>query len=226
VTASLSNLSRSGRVVGTALVLGSLLAPTAHAQPPANAEAEDAFELPPPRDSHPPHLAGEFHAELVFPFEDENICPRGAACIFGDGAGIGATLWWRYPRGFALGARYDVWFLDGNGVHELSSLQVLSFVLRQTFKLQHLMHPFLGVGIGGLLFGDTFQDNAVGGALDATAGLEIEITSQLAFTTALTARIFTTNAFNSRSDAVSRGEGFGLNAALALQFGLVLLPPP
>lgn len=190
------------------------------------AAEDDVFELPPPPESLPPHRAGEFQLAMVFPVQREPLCPEGRDCVFGGGGGIAATLEWRWPRGVALGVGYDVWLLDGNSVYEITSLQYLRGRFRYYGFRRSLVHPFIGASVGALLFGDVFQKNAFGAGVEGAVGIELEITATLSFTAALAARFFSTGPFNSETDGVRRSDGFGVNSALALQFGLVLLEAP
>lgn len=184
----------------------------------------EPFEPPPPPEEHAPVIAGEVHLDVVFPFADRPLCPPGDACVFGGGGGIGGLVEWRYPTGWAVGAGYDVWLLDGNGVHELSTLQALRFVARRFFLRERQLHPFVGAAIGGLLFGDAFRRNAGGGLVDVFAGFELEIVPTLAFVVGIGVRLFATSAFTSRSDEVERAQKFGVDGAAMLQVGLALTP--
>lgn len=184
------------------------------------------FELPPPPDELPPHWAAQFDVAAVFPVRQGPLCPEGAACVFGGGAGVGAALDWRWPRGFAAGIGYDIWFLDGNGVYEITSMQTLGGRARFYGFPRHMFHPFIGASVGVVLFGDVFQRNAFGGSVEGVTGIELEITPTLTFTAALAARFFATGPFRSESDGVGRSDRFGLNGALALRFGLILAEAP
>ena len=214
----------STEAIRTCLLAG--IATLASLHPIAGAAQDDVFELPPPPETLPPHRAGEFQVAMVFPVQREPLCPEGRACVFGGGGGIAATLEWRWPRGVALGVGYDVWFLDGNGVYEIASLQYLRGRFRYYGFRRSLVHPFVGASVGAILFGDVFQQNAFGAGVEGAAGIELEITATLSFTAALAARFFATGPFNSDSDGVRRSDGFGVNSALALQFGLVLIEGP
>ncbi|MEZ4252121.1 MAG: hypothetical protein R3B99_28235 [Polyangiales bacterium] len=204
-------------------VLGFLVCLVAVVAGPRGVEA-DSFEPPPPPSEHAPRVAGEVHLDIVFPFADRPLCPSGGACVFGGGGGIGGIVEWRWPSGWALGAGYDVWLLDGNGVHELSTLQVLRLVGRRYFLRARQIHPFVGGAIGGLLFGDAFRRNAGGGSVDLFSGFELEILPTLAFVVDVGVRLFATSAFTSRSDGLDRASSFGLDGAAMLQVGLALTP--
>lgn len=206
-----------------ALVFGG--ASEALAQGLAEEQADAEFELPPPPETLPPQLAGEARLDVVFPLAQGRLCPPGELCVFGGGGGVGGLVEWRRASGLALGVGYDVWFLDGNGVHELSTLQAVRFNLRKFFLPHREVHPYVGGAVGALLFGDTFRHNAVGALVDLTFGFEVEISPTLAFTAGIAVRLFYTTEFESRSDGVIRGDNFGVDGAAALQVGLVLLQP-
>jgi hypothetical protein len=189
-------------------------------------EGAGAFELPPPPDSLGPHRVGEFYMSFVFPVARDPLCPADAACIFGGGGGVGALTEWRWPRGPAVGFGYDLWFLNGNAVFELTTVQFLKAHFRYYGLKEKLAHPFVGVGLGFLLLGDVFRRNAVGAGVEGTVGVELELTSRLAFTSQLSLRAFATNGFRSRSDGVDRAVDFGVDVAASLTFGLVLLQAP
>ena len=209
-------------------ICGGLLASLA---PWSAAEAQESrqtseFQLPPPPDSLGPHRAGEFYTSFVFPVARDPLCPAGSACIFGGGGGVGALAEWRWPRGPAVGFGYDLWFLNGNAVFELTTVQFFKAHFRYYGLKTKLAHPFVGAGVGFLLLGDVFRRNAPGAGVEATAGVEIELTSRLAFTSQLGLRVFATGAFRTPTDGVDRATEFGVDIAAALTFGLVLLEAP
>ncbi len=189
-----------------------------------SARAGEPFEVPRPPQEHPPIIAGEARVDVVFPLARRPLCPRGSECVFGGGAGLGGVLEWRWPSGWGLGFGYDVWFLDGNGVHELTTMQVLRLTFRHHFLLERQAHPWVGGALGGLVFGDTFAADAGGALLDVQAGLEVELTASLVFTAGVLGRFFATSSFRTASDGVERAERIGVNGALVLTAGLVLLP--
>ena len=164
--------------------------------------------------------------DAVIPVRRTELCPVDEQCIFGGGGGVGATLEWRFPRGFAAGFGYDVSFLAGNGVWELSTFQMIRGTLRWYGLRDKLIHPYAGVSAGVVLLGDTFAVDAVGPGLDLFAGAEVEITAGLSFTGAFAVRSFITNQFTTEADMIGRAQEPGLNIALMLRFGLVLVEGP
>ncbi len=186
----------------------------------------EVFLLPPDPKLQPPSIAIQIHAEALSPVATRAICPGGARCVLGGGGGVGGVLERRAPWGFALGLGYDAFFLDGNGVYELSVLQAFRVGVRYRFLRERSIHPYVGVGFGALIFGDTFRANTVGGVLSTELGAEFELGGTLSFVAALTARMFSVKEFVSTGDDVQRAADFGINAMVGLQLGVVLLRPP
>ncbi len=209
--------------LSTGAFLGLTIALATLAPSPASAEP---FEEPPAPDEVAPRRAGELMVDAFIPVRRTALCPLDAQCIFGGGGGIGATLEWRFPKGLATGFGYDVSFLDGSGVWELSTFQMLRGTLRWYGLRERLIHPYAGIDAGIVFLGDTFAVDAVGGGLDLFAGAEVEITAGLSFTGALTVRAFMTNRFTTEADGQDRAVDPDLNVAIMLRFGLVLVEGP
>lgn len=217
-----SRAQNSVILAGALVALWGGLGPEAVARAQGD-EAAPEFLVPPAPDNQSPRIAGEVHLDLAFALADSNICPSGGECVFNSGGGIGGALERRYPSGAAVGIGYDAWFLDGNGVYELATLQVLRGYVKYLLLHDRFMHPFFGVGVGGVLFGDSFRVESVGGALDFISGVELEVSPTLAVTTTLTWRLVMNTAFTTENDMFPRSQSPGVNVALGLQFGLVIL---
>jgi hypothetical protein len=195
------------------------------AQAPAGSSDKPEALIPSP-DELPPVLAGDVHASGVFPVADDALCPADAECIFGGGGGLGGGIERRWPSGYAMGVGYDFWFLDANGVYEITVLQMVSLGVRYFFLPKLQSHPFIGGRIGGLVLGDTFKVDSVGAAAQLRAGVEIEITDTVAFSVASAWRLFFASAFTTPNDGVERAQGGGVSVAGTLQFGLSILEEP
>jgi len=213
-----------------------LVSASAAAQPPGDTgsgqDASDAdvaaegFELPRDPDAIDPVLAVDVHFSAVVPIASGPLCPPGEECVFGAGGGVGLGLERRWPNGIALGIGYDAWFLDSNNVYELAVMQMLSARLRYYFLPESIVHPWLGVAVGALIFGDTLQIATLGVAGVAEVGLEWELTESIALLLGIPFRFFTTSSFQTRRDRVERAEEPGLNVAAAFQFGLAITETP
>ena len=193
---------------------------------PASGAAQTESDLVPDPATLGPYRALEFYTSLVFPLERTQLCPPTSECIFGGGGAVGARVEWRWPRGLALGLGYDLWLLDGNGVYEITTVQTLQGGVRYYGLRDQLVHPYVAVDVGVLLLGDAFRRNTVGASLEGAVGIELEITSTLAFTSRLAFRGFSTGPFRSRSDGVARADEFGVDIATTLTVGLVLSQVP
>jgi hypothetical protein len=160
--------------------------------------------------------------ELDLPVVTRRLCPGNAACIYGSGFGLGALVERRYRSGVGLGVAYDVSFLGGDNVFELSTLQKLSVSFRHFFLLRSAAHPFFGVEVGAVLFGDTFRVSTGGFHVDGRAGVEVEVTNTLSFTLYAVVRALYTVPFTSQPDGVRRSHSGGMDLALNVGAGLAL----
>lgn len=210
----------------TAALTSCLLAVAAWAGPAAAQDTGPPLELPPAPGEQAPILVGEVHAQSVFPIVDGPLCPADATCIFRAGGGVGARIERLLPTGLSLGILYDGWFLDGGGVYEIGVAHLLHFGARYQFLRERLLHPFVGASLGGLIFGDSFGADAIGGAAQLQGGVEIELTAHLALSLAMSWWVLTTTSFTTVQDGVERGRGAGLSVATALQLGLAIFQGP
>ncbi len=184
------------------------------------------FELPRAPLDLEPVLGGEAHFSVVAPISRAPLCPDGADCIFNAGVGVGGTIERRWVSGLALGLGYDVWLLDSSGVYELGIMQFVRATARYAFMPMNVVHPFIGVSIGALLFGDTLEVSTVGLEVEALGGIEVELTEAFGLWLAMPVRVLSTAAFVTRRDRVSRASDIGANLALALQAGIVVVDVP
>lgn len=213
---------RGSSLLALSLSVLAAVATPALAQPPAEDEV-DPIPVPLPSERSA-HFAGEVHLEAVFPIVTRPLCPPGAACIFGGGAGVGLLFERRWRTGWAIGGAYDLWILDGNGVHEVTTIQDLAVSLRYRFLRQNISHPFVAGQIGALLLGDSFGVAAAGGSVEAIVGVEIEMSPNLALVVASAWRLFMTSSFETGNDGVRRVEDQGVNLGATLRLGLAILP--
>jgi hypothetical protein len=181
------------------------------------------FDPPPPPSELPPTLAGEVHLGLVTPIRPGRLCPAHADCIFNGGGGIGGALEWRYSKGLGIGLGYDGFFLNGNGVYELTVIQILRATLGYRMLMNSLVHPFVGVGVGVAVIGDKFHFSSLGGSVDLSLGVELEVSHLLAARFGLGLWLQTYGPFTSVNDSVRRASSLDLAIAGTLQIGLVIL---
>jgi hypothetical protein len=129
----------------------------------------------------------------------------------------------RWPMGLGVSVAYDVWFVDSGGVFELGSVQTVRAAVRYVFGYEWQVHPAIQIGAGALVFGDTLSVSTVGGALEVGASAEIELTESVSLTAGAQGWLFTTTPFTTGRDRTMRSEGLGLNAALQLNVGLLIV---
>jgi hypothetical protein len=181
-----------------------------------------AIELPPDPYSLDPVVSVGFHLGLVVPVARDPLCPSGSDCVFQGGGSFGVVLERRWPSGPAIGLGYQLWFLDASGIYELGLMQELRAQFRYLFLMEAILHPFLGAGIGAVVFGDTFAVATVGVAVDAFLGVELELTETISVHVAIPWRVFRTDSFTTRRDRVRRAEEAGFNVAASLELGLAI----
>jgi hypothetical protein len=183
------------------------------------------LQPPPPPEQRASLFGGELHIQVVLPVSDA-LCPRGESCLLNGGFGIGGTIERRWPFGGTLLLGYDLALLDASGIYEVSTLQTVRVGVKWVVPLNTLLKPYFEVAIGALLFGDTFGVATAGGALQLGVGGELELTETLALTGGLVFRGFTTGAFISTADLVSRGRDPGASLALLVQVGILFIDDP
>jgi hypothetical protein len=190
--------------------------------PPPEAEPEAAVPIPEPT-RRPPVLAGELFLEGVLPLATSPVCPAGAACVLGAGLGVGGIIERRWASGTSLGAAYDLWFLDGGAVHEVTVMQSFKALLRHRFMPTNQAHPYVGAGAGALFFGDSFGFASAAVMVEGHLGVEIEMSPSLAVTISTVWRLFVATPFRTEADGVRRVQDQGPNLAATLRLGLVIL---
>jgi hypothetical protein len=92
--------------------------------------------------------------------------------------------------------------------------------------LDTVLQPYAELGLGAVLFGDSFGVATAGAALQLGVGGELELTPRMALTAGLVFRVFSTGAFRARADAAPDPRDAGANFALLVQAGILLLDDP
>ncbi len=202
------------------VVLGLVgLASTVAAQPAAPPHVEP----PPAPESRDAELDVTLRLGAVAPLERTDICPGDSLCVLGAGGTFGVEIERRWPIGVGISVAYDAWFVDSGGVFELGIVQIIRAGVGYTFLPESMVHPWLRVGAGALVFGDTFLVETVGGALNAGAGVEVELTDSVMLDGGAAFWLFTTSPFTTGRDRTLRSEGLGLNLALQVHVGLTIV---
>lgn len=225
--------TRLARLV-TTLVVTASLSTAGLAVHSARALADDGdgpegthhVEPPPAPHEHGGTLEVEIHGAPLVPLARDTICPPSALqCVLGAGLGVGAQLEWRTAERVGLFAGYDFFMLDSGGVYELGTLHALRGGVRYTLDDSLVVHPFLDLAVGLLLFGDTANVAAGGGVVTAGGGAEMELSESVLFVTSAEVWMFATGPFTTR-DGATRSADFGVNVALQLTVGVAILIGP
>jgi len=218
----LLGVSSGAACVASSLALAAVLTPlTARADPPVRGVH---VEPPPAPEDREPVLGVEVHVAGVAPLVDEALCPVESRCVFGGGGGVGGSVERRFASGLAVALGYDAWFVDAAGVYEIGVLQLLRAAVRYIFFPTQALHLVADIGLGGIVFGETFRVSSAGGAVQIGVGAELEVTHAIAFTAGVVTRFFTASAFTTATDHTERG-GAAVNAALAFQAGIQIVEP-
>ncbi len=197
-------------------------------EPPADVERRAPMlrlQPPPPPAQRDSQFGGELHLQLVLP-RAPALCPRDERCLLNGGFGIGGSVEQRWAFGGALLVGYDLSLLDAEGSFEVSTLHTLRVGARWVVPLDTVLQPYAELGLGAVLFGDSFGVATAGAALQLGVGGELELTPRMALTAGLVFRVFSTGAFRARADAAPDPRDAGANFALLVQAGILLLDDP
>ena len=193
---------------------------------PANLVFAQGFELPPAPEERPPRRAIEIDLGFAVPLVGGSMCPSDAACLLGSGARASVLLERRGPRGFSLGLGYELSLLDGHTVYEVTIIQEVFVNVRQYFMPRRAIHPFVS-GAGGIgVLGDTFAVDTAGVIAHFDAGLEVELSENIAFSGNLGMRMGWFVPFTSEVDDVERARGGAPTLILTSSVGLVIITSP
>lgn len=185
-----------------------------------------AFEVPPAVESLEPVLSGALYLGFSLPLENGALCPSAAECVYSNGGGVGGHVERRWPSGPAVGLAYELGFVNSNGVFELGLIQELRGQAKYYFLPRSLVHPFVGGGVGAVIFGDTFRVATAGVSVTAIVGLELELTELLSAFVTLPVRAIRFAPFTAGRDGVRRAADGDFSVTAALQLGLVITQIP
>jgi hypothetical protein len=189
----------------------------------ANAQA---FELPPAPEARPPRRAIEIDIGFAAPILDGSTCPKGERCLVGGGVQFSVLLERRGSRGFALGLGYELSLLDGHTVYEVSVLQQAFVNFRQYFLPRRAIHPYLSAAGGIGILGDSFRVDTAGVIARVDAGLEVELSENVAFTGAFGFQTGWFVPFTTDVDNVRRSRGGEPTVLFVAHVGLVIITSP
>lgn len=183
--------------------------------------APTSFEVPPPPEASAAWWELELGALAVVPIERSAICPANRDCVMNAGIGLGTRVTYRTPDGLGWGLAYDLWVLDSASLYEVALLHSLRGHLRYVVDPSSRLQPWIGAGVGVLLFGDA-SSVATGGALvSAGGGAHFELTSEFALVASAEAWILGTAPFDTR-DGTRRADPFSVNVVAEIMLGAVV----
>lgn len=191
-----------------------------------NVARAEPFVLPPAPEERAPRRAIEIDLGLAAPLVAGSICPREHRCLVGGGAHFSVLLERRGPRGFSLGVGYELSLLDGHTVYELTVVQEAFVNFRQYFAPRRAIHPFIGAAGGIGILGDTFAVDTAGVIAHLDAGLEVELSENVAFTGGLGLRMGWFVPFTTDVDNARRARGGEPTLMLLGRVGLVIISSP
>jgi hypothetical protein len=203
-----------GRLSALLFLVAAALAPSLAAAQP--------FQPPPEPNELPAVVSGTIWFSAVFPLVNGHTCPSTGDCVLNGGGGIGGGIERRWPTGLTIGLEYEAWFLNSSGIYELGIMQALTAYARHLLLRDNIIHPYLGAGIGGVIFGDTLRVDTVGLAINLLSGIEWEISEDVSVVVSLVGRLVALDVFTTDADGVQRADGFGLDAFLGLRLGVAI----
>ena len=199
-------------------------APDAPQAPATSSAPRSAYEVPSPLDRAPFWALG-FHAAWLVPVSVAPLCPANEGCVMNGGLQVRFGAERRWARGWTLGASYEATLFDSDAAYELGVLQALRVLGRHLWSDTTNVHPFVGVGLGPAMFGDTFTVDTGGALLDVVVGAEIELSDTLWLSVALPWRVLYLAPFTTEADGVRRAKS-GASTAFMLEVGLAVLEAP
>lgn len=183
----------------------------------------DSTQIPGAAPEGTPSFTLGVETGLVIPVAQKPLCPGGFECLFGVGWAFGFPFSYRFAKGTGLGAGYEFWVQNGNGVYEATIAQAFTALLRQSFLLSRSVHPVLRLRAGFLMLGPSFRVATIGATAEVAVGGEAELTPTTLFTFLLGGQILRTRAFTTQADGARRSVAGGVDAALILRVGIVFL---
>ncbi len=209
-------------IVLVGLVAAIVIAPRAQADEGDEAAVVHHVAPPPPPGEQGPELLLDIRGAAVIPVYVGGLCPSGYECVMNAGVGIGVAVEHRWTNRVGLLLAYDAWVVDSDSIFEIGLMHSFRVGVRYVIDASLDVHPFIEACAAFLAFGDTAQVSALGGAITAGGGAEIEISDSIAV--AVDAELWTlaTGSFETR-DGLRRSDGFGANLAVQISVGLQVL---
>lgn len=142
------------------------------AQAPANGEA--VVPAPPSQDKYIQFGVG-LAAEGVVSAGPACNGAGSQNCILGSGGGLTVRVGWRPANVFYIGGVYEMSKQDPNQLYRLGILQQARAEARRFFPTGKDVSPFVLLGAGAAVYGDTWGIDTWGGSATLGGGLEVEL---------------------------------------------------
>lgn len=195
---------------------------------PAHSDQTDvaATRNPPPSDVEYFEYGVALTAETVL--DPAQICPASSTpCILGSGGGLTLRAGYRSRGPWYFGGAYELTRHDSSNLIRLAILQQLRAEARHYWELGTRTTPFLGVGAGGVLYGNEWGAETGGFTGSLGVGLVFQLSESVLVGATLAYRPlvlhrWTDGAGELRADTVT---GFGLAHAAGLELTLEVRNP-
>jgi hypothetical protein len=135
-----------------------------------------------PTSRHPPPLHVEF-AQYGVALTATIVASPGATCgsdvkppcILGSGGGLVLRGGYRSPGPWYIGGAYEFTKMDSGNLYRLGIFQQIRAELRYLVDFGSRATPYLGWGVGGLLYGNEWGVETAGALVFAGGGVEVEV---------------------------------------------------
>lgn len=151
------------------------------------------------------------------------ICPRhaNAPCILGSGIGLALRAGYRTREAWYVGGAYEFSRQDSSNLLRLAILQQLRGEARYYFQNDARLVPYLGLGAGGVLYGNEWGSETGGLTAFLGGGVEFEVSRTSVVGAALGYRPVAFRRFRDRAGQYRADELFGFGAAHIVTVELV-----
>lgn len=158
-----------------------------------------------------------------------DVCPAGATtpCILGSGGGLTVRAGYRARGPWYVGGAYEASRHDSSNLLRLAILQQIRAESRYYFDYGTITTPYLGAGVGAVLYGTEWGTDTGGVSAFLGLGAELQLSRATVVGAALGYRPmlfrgWTDSAGQRRAD---RFLGFGLAHSVVLEFVLEVRQP-
>jgi len=151
------------------------------------------------------------------------ICPKHAdtPCILGSGVGLALRAGYRTREAWYVGGAYEFSRQDSSNLLRLAILQQLRGEARYYLRDDARLAPYIGLGAGGVLYGNEWGFETGGLTAFIGGGVEFEVSRTSVVGAALVYRPVAFRRFRDRAGQYRADEFFGFGAAHIISLELV-----